>query len=107
MSVRYVVHGAGSVGAVVGARLFEQAIDVVLIARGDHLAAIQRSGLTLESPVGTTTLRVPAVAHPSEIVFRPGEDVVLVATKTQDAARALDDLRHVAGTDIPVVCLQN
>jgi 2-dehydropantoate 2-reductase len=105
--VRYIVHGAGSVGAVIGARLFEQGIDVVLIARGKHLHEIQRSGLVVQSPAGSAALRVPAVAHPSEIAFRGREDVVLLATKSQDSAWALDDLRHVAGTEIPVVCLQN
>lgn len=105
--MRYIVHGAGSVGAVIGARLFEQGAEVVLIARGDHLRAISRSGLAVQSPVGSVTLQVPAVGHPSEIVFRRGEDVVLLATKTQDSARALDDLRHVAGAEIAIVCLQN
>lgn len=105
--MRYVVYGAGSVGGVVGARLFEQGSDVVLIARGNHLAVIQRSGLVIQSPLGSTTLRVRAVEHPSEIAFRPFEDVVLLATKTQDSARALDDLRRAASPETPIVCLQN
>ncbi len=105
--MRYIVYGAGSIGGVIGARLFEQGSDVVLIARGDHLAAIRRAGLVLQSPLGSVTLRVPAVAHPSEIAFRRSEDVVLLATKTQDSAQALDDLRGAAGCEIPVLCLQN
>jgi 2-dehydropantoate 2-reductase len=105
--MRYIIHGAGSVGGVIGARLFEQGTEVVLIARGDHLRAIQRSGLAVQSPVRSVTLPIPAVAHPSEIAFRAGEDVVLLATKTQDSAQALDDIRHVAGAGTRVVCLQN
>jgi 2-dehydropantoate 2-reductase len=105
--MRYIIHGAGAVGAVIGARLFEQGSEVLLIARGDHLRAIQRSGLALQSPVRSVTLHVPAVAHPSEIAFRGDEDVVLLATKTQDSAQALDDLRQVAGAGMRVVCLQN
>jgi 2-dehydropantoate 2-reductase len=105
--MRYIVYGAGSVGGVVGARLFEQGSDVVLIARGEHLAVIQRSGLVVQSPLGSTTLRVRAVEHPSEIAFRPSDDVVLFATKTQDGTRALDDLRGAAGPEVPILCLQN
>jgi len=105
--VRYIVYGAGSIGGVVGARLFEQGSDVVLIARGGHLSAIRRSGIAIQSPLGSVTLRVPAVGHPSESAFRPSEDVVLLATKTQDSAQALDDLRSAAGSGISVVCLQN
>jgi ketopantoate reductase len=59
--MRYIICGAGSVGGVIGARLFEQGSDVVFIARGDHLAVIQRSGLVIESPLGSTTLRVRVV----------------------------------------------
>ena len=105
--MRYVVYGAGAIGGVVGARLAEQGLDVTLIARGEHLAAIRRTGLTLESPLGTATLPVAAVAHPSELAFDPGAHVVLLATKTQDSAAALDALRAAAGPDVPVVCLQN
>jgi 2-dehydropantoate 2-reductase len=49
---------------------------------------------------------VTAVAHPSEIAFRE-DDCVLLATKTQDTSRALDDLRQAAGSGIAVLCLQN
>ena len=105
--MRYIVYGAGSIGGVIAARLFEQGSDMVVIARGDHLSAIQHSGLTIESPLGSVTLPVLAVEHPSEIVFQPCADIVLLATKTQDSAQALDDLRRAAGPEIPVLCLQN
>jgi len=105
--MRYIVYGAGSIGGVIAARLFEQGSDVVLIARGDHLAAIQHSGLTIESPLGSVTLPVRAAEHPSEIAFQPSTDIVLLATKTQDSAQALDELRRAAGPEIPVLCLQN
>ena len=39
--MRYVVYGAGAVGGVVGGLLHRSGHDVVLIARGTHLAAIQ------------------------------------------------------------------
>src|SRR5262245_5242568 len=104
---RYVVYGAGAVGGVVGARLAEAGLDVVLIARGDHLLAIRDTGLTLETPRGSTTLRIPVVAHPSALAFSAANDVVLLATKTQDGAAALDALREATASDVPVVCLQN
>jgi 2-dehydropantoate 2-reductase len=104
---RYIVFGAGSVGGVIAGRLFEQGCDVIIIARGNHLAAIQRSGLTIESPLGSVTLPLLAVEHPSEISFQPSADIVLLATKTQDSGQALDDLRRAADPAIPVLCLQN
>jgi 2-dehydropantoate 2-reductase len=61
--------------------------------------------LTVRTPDGVTTMRVPAVAHPSEIEWGP-EDLVMLTVKSQHTAAALDDLAMAAG-DIRVVCAQN
>ena len=74
---------------------------VVLIARGDHLRAIVRSGLRIESPDSETTVRIPAVESPSSIEFEPG-DVVMLSVKGQDSATAL---RTLAGVTTEV-CVQ-
>ena len=105
--MRYIVYGAGAVGGLVAGRLLEQGFDVVVIARGDHLAAMQRSGLAIESANGLVRVPVVAVAHPSDINFQPSTDVAFLTTKTQDSAEALDELWRNAGPKIPVVCLQN
>jgi 2-dehydropantoate 2-reductase len=104
--MRFVVFGAGAVGGVVGARLHQHGHEVVLIARGEHLRAIERSGLRIESPDHTATLRVTAVGHPSEVEFADG-DVVMLAVKSQDTAAALRDLALVAPPGVPVACAQN
>ena len=103
--MRYICYGAGAVGGSIGARLFETAHDVVLIARGAHLKAIQSDGLLVRTPEGETTTLVPAIGHPSEIEWLP-DDVVLLTVKSQHTSSALDDLAAVAG-DVPVVCAQN
>ncbi|MEO6198015.1 MAG: 2-dehydropantoate 2-reductase N-terminal domain-containing protein [Dehalococcoidia bacterium] len=103
--MRIVVYGAGAIGGGIGARLHQHGHDVVLIARGPHLEAIQRGGLTLRTPDETVTLRVTAVGHPSEIDWRP-DDVVLLTMKSQDTQAALETLRDEAG-DVPVICAQN
>jgi 2-dehydropantoate 2-reductase len=104
--MRYIIYGAGAVGGVIGARLHQHGHDVVLIARGAHIDAIRGHGLTLETPLGSETLRIAAAAHPSELRFG-ADDVVLLTMKTQHAAGALADLRAAAGSDVPVVCAQN
>jgi len=104
--MRYIIYGAGAVGGVIGAQLHRHGRDVTLIARGAHLDAIRDHGLTLETPLGSETLRIPAVAHPSELRFA-ADDVVLLTMKTQHTAGALGDLRAAAGPDVPVVCAQN
>jgi 2-dehydropantoate 2-reductase len=104
--VRFVVYGAGSIGGVVGARLFEHGHDVVLIARGPHLEAIRSHGLRLQDPGGEQTLPIRAVDHPRLVDWR-GEEVCLVTVKSQHSAQVFADLASVAPAHLPVVCLQN
>jgi 2-dehydropantoate 2-reductase len=104
--MRFVVYGAGAVGGVIGGRLFQAGHDVTLIARGDHLRALQRHGLTLASPDATVDLAVRAVADPGEAA--PGKgDVVVLAMKSQHTAAAVAELALVAPPDVAVVCAQN
>ena len=58
--MRYVVYGAGAVGGGIGGKLAQAGKDVVLIARGDHLRAMQADGLRLRTP--REDVRVPVVA---------------------------------------------
>ena len=104
--MQYVVYGAGAIGGIIGARLFEQGHEVALICRGGQLDAVRRDGLTVKTPDGTANFRVSAVAHPAEIEFAPG-DVVFLAMKTQDTEAALRDLAAVAPPDVAIVCAQN
>lgn len=106
MALRFVVHGAGAIGGVVGGRLYEHGHDVVLVARGAHHDAIRDAGLRVESPAGDVTLRIPVVDHPARLSFGP-DDVVLLAVKSQHTAAALDDLAAAAPPGTPVVCVQN
>jgi 2-dehydropantoate 2-reductase len=104
--MRFVVYGAGAVGGVIGGRLFEAGHDVTLVARGDHLRALQRRGLTLASPDTTADLALPAVAGPGEAGLGEG-DVVVLAMKSQHTAAAVAELALVAPPDVAVVCAQN
>ncbi|MPZ50288.1 MAG: ketopantoate reductase family protein [Dehalococcoidia bacterium] len=104
--MRYIIYGAGAVGGIVGAGLFEHGHEVVLIARGSHLAMIQKEGLRAVYPDRETHQEVPAVSHPSQIDFRDG-DVVFLTMKTQDTEAALADLEACAGNDLPIFCMQN
>jgi 2-dehydropantoate 2-reductase len=104
--LRYIIYGAGGVGGVVGGKLFMAGKDVVLIARGEHLRRIQADGLKLQHRGETDTLPIAAVSHPSEIVFRDG-DAVILAMKSQDTSGAVDALWLAAGDQVPVVCCQN
>jgi 2-dehydropantoate 2-reductase len=104
--MRFIVYGAGAVGGVVGGRMFQHGHDVVLVARGEHRQAIADRGLTVQWPEGEVTLRVPVVGHAAELPFGD-DDVVIIATKSQDTNAVLDAVAAVASPSTPIVCLQN
>ncbi len=106
--MRYIIYGAGGVGATIGARLFHGGHDTVLICRGDHLTAIQERGLEFVThDLGTINLQIPAVGHPNELEWTE-DDVVILGMKTQDTEGALLDLEASAGgIEPPIICAQN
>src|ERR1700757_4764478 len=111
--VRYIIIGAGGVGGTIGGCLFRGGHEGVLVARGAHLDALRAHGLRLVTPLGSYSLGIPAVGGPGEVVLRE-DDVLIIATKTQDAAGVLGDWawqpvggKAVAAGVLPVVCAQN
>lgn len=103
---RFIIYGAGAIGATLGAALHRSGRDVVLIARGAHYDALASSGLVFETPESTERLRIPVVDHPSRLTF-DGGDRVMLAMKGQDTLGALTSLAAVADRSTPVVCAQN
>jgi 2-dehydropantoate 2-reductase len=104
--VRFVIYGAGAIGGVIGARLYQHEHDVVLIARGDNYAAIKQRGIRLETPDESVTLRVPVVSDPSALTFGE-DDVVVLAMKGQDTLQAVCQLVATAPESTSIVCAQN
>lgn len=105
MIVRFLVYGAGAVGGAAGALLHASGHETVLLARGAHLAAIQRQGLTLATPEDTRTLPIAAYADPAEVPHPV--DAVLLAMKGNDTEAALRALAATVDPATPVACLQN
>jgi 2-dehydropantoate 2-reductase len=85
---RYIILGAGAVGGAIGGRLRVAGRDVVLAARGDHLAALRQHGLRLRTPDEDVTQSILAIGGPEEIELN-GDDILILATKTQQANDAL------------------
>lgn len=91
--MKFAVVGAGAIGAYVGAALARGGADVVLVARGEHLRALQERGVRVLSPRGDFT------AHPSatdDIQAIGDADAVFVALK----AHSLTGLAPAIGAAI-------
>lgn len=103
--MRIAIYGVGGVGGYFGGHLALAGADVVFLARGEHLAALRRDGLTLELPGATRVARpVSAVADPAEA---GPVDVVLLAVKTWQVADAARAMAPMLGPETFVVPLQN
>ncbi len=112
-AVRYVIIGAGAIGGGIGARLHQAGHDVLLVARGDHLRTMQQRGLRLRTPEEDLVLQVATAAGPDETTLR-SDDVLVLATKTQQAPEALASWADVevagggtAGERLPILTALN
>jgi 2-dehydropantoate 2-reductase len=103
--MRIAIYGTGGVGAAFGVRLARAGHDVALLARGEHLAALRRDGLTVHMPAGTLHA-VPAVATDDPAEVGP-VDAVLIALKTWQLPAAAAAMGPLLGAETFVVPLQN
>jgi len=103
--MRIAVFGAGGIGGYLGARLAQAGDDVVLIARGAHLRAIQAHGLLVESPTGGFHL-MPSIAtdRPEDVGV---VDAVLLGVKAWDVRTAAAAIRPMIDATTGVLTLQN
>jgi len=99
------IYGAGAIGGYVGVALSQVAgVEVSLIARGAHLAAIHDKGLKLLREDGEQVARLQATDDPAEL----GEqDFVIVALKAHQAWEVAEQMRPLLGAETAVVTCQN
>lgn len=103
--MRICVFGAGAIGGLVGARLARQGeVEVGLIARGPHLAAMRAKGLMLKDDSGETAVKVRATDRPEEL---GPQDYVFLALKAHSLPGILDSLEPLLGPETAVVTAQN
>jgi 2-dehydropantoate 2-reductase len=102
--VRVCVFGAGAVGGHFAAQLAASGHDVSVVARGAHLDAIRRNGLTLLKGAERIAGRVKAAEDPREI---GPVDYVLVTLKATALAAFADGAAPLLGEDTAVVFAQN
>ena len=89
--MRYIIIGAGAIGGVLAARLAQGSAEhpPLLIARGRHGEEIAQHGLRLRSPDADTFVALACASGPDDVVLLTS-DVLVLATKTQDAQVALE-----------------
>ncbi|MEV6301206.1 2-dehydropantoate 2-reductase [Actinoplanes sp. NPDC051861] len=102
--MRVAVLGAGAIGAYVGAALCRSGVDVHLVARGAHLAALRQHGVRVLSPRGDFSAHPHATDDPAEI---GPVDYVFLGLKAHSYASAGPLLAPLLGDDTALVAGQN
>ncbi|MEO8117825.1 MAG: 2-dehydropantoate 2-reductase, partial [Rhodoferax sp.] len=103
-SLKVAVMGAGAVGCYYGGMLARAGHEVVLIARPEHVEAIARDGLHLQTTTFDEHVRLAASSEPSAV---QGAQLVLFCVKSTDTESAGALLRPQLAPDALVLCLQN
>ncbi len=103
--MKILVMGSGGVGGYFGGRLAAAGNDVTFVARGAHLAAMQRDGLMLDSQIGNAHIK------PAKAVEDPAEagvpDIIMFATKMGDTRGAAEQLRPIVRDGVTIITFQN
>lgn len=102
--MKYLIYGAGGTGGCLAAFLALGGKDVSLIARGDHLKAIQDHGLVLETGHGTFAVPVRAMEQ-EQVVQRP--DVIFVCVKGYSLEGTLPTLKRLRDEHTIIIPLLN
>src|SRR5256712_7439080 len=98
--MRICVVGAGAVGGMTGGWFAKAGHEVSLVARGAHLEAIRRRGLTLISGGKPEVHPVRASSEPADF---GGQDAVFICLKTHSIAAMLPRLSALVGPDTTVI----
>jgi 2-dehydropantoate 2-reductase len=103
--MRIAIMGAGGTGGFFGGLLARAGEEVTFVARGTHLKAMRRHGLTVKSRLaGDFTQAVRATDDPREI---GPVDLVLFCVKTYDADAAAAQMHPLIGPQTVVLPVQN
>jgi 2-dehydropantoate 2-reductase len=103
--MRIAVFGTGGVGGYFGGRLAQAGEEVIFIARGEHLRAMQANGLRVDSIKGDFVIQ-PVQA--TDDTSRVGKvDIILVAVKAWQVMEAAPVMKPMLGEETGVIWLGN
>jgi 2-dehydropantoate 2-reductase len=95
------IFGAGAIGGYMAVKLVQAGVDVSIVARGPHLAAIQSRGLTLiEEGADPVTVQVRASANAADLGV---QDYVIVTLKAHSVPPVVGAMQLLIGPDTTIV----
>src|SRR5260221_9289235 len=98
------IYGAGAIGGYVGVQLARAGVDVSLVARGAHLAAMRANGLRLQIDGSEHVAHVRCTDHPAELGT---QDFVIIALKAHSIPEAAESMVPLIGDETTIVTASN
>jgi 2-dehydropantoate 2-reductase len=102
--MRFCVYGAGAVGGLMGGLLAEGGHEVSLVARGAHLEALRRDGLTVELRDRTVKRKLRATDDPRTL---GPQDCVIVTVKAHALRDIAAQVAPLLGPDTAILSAMN
>lgn len=103
--MKFLMIGAGALGAYFGARLLAVQQDVTFLLRPRRVAQLARTGLVLNSPRGNLRLPPPPYLLAGQI--QAPFDVVIVGCKSYDLVSTMEEFAPAIGPDSVILPLLN
>ena len=94
------IFGAGAIGGYMGVKLAQAGADVSLVARGPHLAAMQKNGLTMIEEGQTTNVPVTASDNPADLGV---QDYIIVTLKAHSVPPVVSKMAPLIGDHTTIV----
>ncbi len=104
LAMKFLIAGAGAIGAYIGARMAQAGFDVTLFARGPHLRAMQERGVQVKRNEGDFVARPKVTGSVKEV---GPVDVVFLGVKAHGLPQLAPQLKPILGPETTVVSTQN
>lgn len=104
--MKYAIIGAGGTGGCLGFFLKKAGKDVTLIARGKHLEAIRKNGLTIQKLWDESRETLPVKVCTAE-EYKEIPDVILVCIKGYSMDETVPTIKKIAGKETVVIPILN
>ncbi len=99
------IFGGGSIGGLLAVHLIRVGIDISVIARGQHLDAIKKNGITLINPAGKEeTVAVNCTDDPSSLGL---QDYLFLTIKSHALLTSLKDIKPLIGPNTTTITCMN
>jgi 2-dehydropantoate 2-reductase len=102
--MKFLIVGAGAIGAYLGARMARAGLDVTLFARGPHLKAMQERGVQVKSAEGDFEVQPKIIGSLEQA---EPVDVVFLGVKAHSLPQLAPQLKSLLGPETTVVSTQN